>query len=257
MPGSKGGTTPPTAFAATEVRASEQGQGKGIMVLVVDDDPEILNLLQTTLSTPGDDPSFEVRVAPDARTAMALFRRSASDVVISDQAMPGQDGITFLSEIKDRSPETILLLITATSTVDTVLWAANLAQIDGYVEKPLDPRDIRRRILEALLRRREREHSLRIGPQHIEESLDAVREMEGQTAPTSLSTGPRMRTFAFESALDFNHFTFVIFQSSKSRVSDAYVHEGRFYVTVGPKTAPAAGDPAAPTEEAVAAAGRE
>lgn len=200
-------------------------------ILVVDDDPDILALLKRTLSK-AEEFSCEVLLAPDAKTAMELLAKHPVDVVLSDQIMPEQNGIDFLMEVKERFPESVRMLITAHTNVGAVLRAVNLAQVHGYIEKPFDAKDVNRRLHEALLRRQERIRRVFVDVSRIDEALKVVQEFEEKVAKAPKQVVKVGLTFAFESAVDFNRFTFEVFQSRGSRIGDVHVHEGRFHVTV-------------------------
>ena len=96
-------------------------------VLVVDDDEDSRTLVrQTLLLTP--DFTSDVTLADSAKAGLAWLDQEKFDVVISDQIMPETNGIEFLMEVKQRFPETLRILITAHTGLETVLRAVNLAQ---------------------------------------------------------------------------------------------------------------------------------
>jgi response regulator RpfG family c-di-GMP phosphodiesterase len=200
-------------------------------ILVVDDDPDILNLLSRTL-TKADEFDCQVVTASDPAAAIALLKLQPIDVVLSDQIMPGENGIAFLMDVKERYPEAVRMLITAHTNVGAVLRAVNLAQVHGYIEKPFDAKDVNRRLHEALLRRQERLRRVFVDVSRIDEALKVVREFEEKVAKAPKQVVKVGLTFAFESAVDFNRFTFEVFQSKRSRIGDVHVYEGRYHVTV-------------------------
>ena len=70
-------------------------------LLVVDDEPLIRELLQTSRSTKG----YEVRVAKDGFAALAQMRRALPDLIVSDLKMPNMSGFEFLSIARRRFPQ--------------------------------------------------------------------------------------------------------------------------------------------------------
>jgi signal transduction histidine kinase/ActR/RegA family two-component response regulator len=86
-------TTASTSTAPPE-RASRQLQG--VRVLVVDDDPHTLDMLSEALRTSG----AEVTGADSARLALARLAESRADVIVSDIAMPGEDGLWLMHRVR-------------------------------------------------------------------------------------------------------------------------------------------------------------
>lgn len=104
-----------------------------IRVLMVDDDPIILELTKTFLEKSGD---MKVDLLPSARAALKRLSTEASpyDVVISDYAMPEMDGITFLKKVRDGDPEIPFILFTGRSREEVAIEALNFGA-DYYIQK--------------------------------------------------------------------------------------------------------------------------
>ena len=66
------------------------------------------------------------------------------DIVVSDLRMPLMDGITLLSNIAERCPETIRIMLTGNSEADIVMSAINKGRIWGFIEKPWQGNDFTR-----------------------------------------------------------------------------------------------------------------
>ncbi len=102
-------------------------------ILVVDDEPEIRNLVREIL----EDEGYEVSVAADAREAREARRRRAPDLVLLDIWMPDVDGITLLREWREgEAPPFPVVMMSGHGTVETAVEATRLGAFD-YVEKPL------------------------------------------------------------------------------------------------------------------------
>jgi phosphate regulon transcriptional regulator PhoB len=142
-------------------------------VLVVDDEPDVIELLEFNLRGAG----FEVVSAEDGATALKKARESTPALVILDLMLPEVDGIE-VCKILRRQPATaavpIIMLTAKASEIDRVLGLELGA--DDYVTKPFSPRELVLRV-KALLRRgaavEKREDNIRVG----ELALDLPRHL--------------------------------------------------------------------------------
>ncbi len=114
-------------------------------VLVVDDDADVAKALARQLGT--DD--CTVLAVGSAAQAFDLLATHEVQVVISDQRMPGLDGVGFLSRVKELYPETVRMLLTAHADVDTITEAVNQGWIYKFITKPWEIGQLRHRIREA------------------------------------------------------------------------------------------------------------
>jgi DNA-binding NtrC family response regulator len=112
---------------------------KAPVVLLVDDDPAIVELLRNVLSKDG----YDIRTADDPRDAIALLARDPVDVLITDFAMPGMTGLQLLVEIRKTHPDLPVVMVTGEGTMDTGLKAMDHGAL-SYLSKPVDPDDLRR-----------------------------------------------------------------------------------------------------------------
>ncbi len=103
----------------------------GKRVLVVDDDPDIRELLSSALGDEG----FEVAPAANGEEALAVISTFRPDVIVLDLMMPVMDGWQFASELRARDQEIPLVLLSAAR--DLRLHAQRLAAAD-VIEKPFD-----------------------------------------------------------------------------------------------------------------------
>ena len=83
-------------------------------VLVVDDDPDMRDVLQTALDSFG----YVTLVADDGDVALELYRTHKPGLIVTDIYMPRFDGIRLLREIKNTTPEAKVILITGYSYLD-------------------------------------------------------------------------------------------------------------------------------------------
>lgn len=116
------------------------------VLLVVDDEPQILRVMRTSLPARG----FDVRTASSGEEALAEIRKEAPDVVILDLMMPGMSGLEVCRRLREFSKVPIVVLSARGSEGDKVL-ALDLGA-DDYVTKPFGMEELMARV-RAVLRR--------------------------------------------------------------------------------------------------------
>ena len=114
-------------------------------ILVVDDDRGVRELLEILLAREG----YSVVCEGDGLKGLARCRKENFDVILTDLKMPKMDGLDFLKAVKEISPETLVILITAYATGETAVRAMKEGAYD-YVEKDFNVDDLKRLIREAL-----------------------------------------------------------------------------------------------------------
>jgi two-component system phosphate regulon response regulator PhoB len=120
------------------------------LILVVEDEPAIVELLRLNLADAG----FDVTAAPDAETALATLADALPDLVLVDWMLPGKSGLALAKELRAgaRTRGLPIIMVSARSTEADKL-AGLEAWVDDYVTKPFSPRELVARI-KAVLRRR-------------------------------------------------------------------------------------------------------
>ena len=116
-------------------------------VLVVDDDDDIREMLQSSLSFAG----FRVSTAADAHTALAVLTRTEPDAMVLDVMMPGIDGFDLLQLLRQRGDTLPVLFLSARDAVEDRVRGLRLGA-DDYIAKPFSVIEVTAR-LESLLRR--------------------------------------------------------------------------------------------------------
>jgi len=103
-------------------------------ILVVDDEMIVRNFLAETLRRR----NFEVTTAEGGKTALALLKDNSYDMVITDMKMPDICGIDVLRKVKELSPTTIVVVITAYGSIENAVEAMRLGAFN-YLIKPFSP----------------------------------------------------------------------------------------------------------------------
>lgn len=102
-------------------------------ILIAEDEERLRRLLQMMLSTQG----YDLTLAADGAEAWDLFQNEAFDAVITDLRMPRMDGLTLLRKVKEHSPTTPVMVITAFGSIENAVEAMQAGAID-YITKPFE-----------------------------------------------------------------------------------------------------------------------
>ncbi|KHK00946.1 sigma-54-dependent transcriptional regulator [Desulfovibrio sp. TomC] len=144
-------------------------------VLVVDDDPHILEVLEVRLVSAG----YDVITATDGLEALDVLSRKAVRLVISDIRMPGMDGMRMLEEMEKRNIKLPIIFLTAHGSIPGAVFAIKHGAVD-YLTKPFDGQELLTRVTEVFAKAA---------------GLDAARaEQLGETG--LVGTSPAMRDLA-------------------------------------------------------------
>jgi len=118
-------------------------------ILIVDDDARIRTSLAQGLQKVSED----LRTAEDAEAALACFSDAPPDVVVADVRMPGMDGLDLLRILKERSPSTSVIMMTAFDDLPTVATAMREGAVE-FLVKPIDLHQLSR-VIERVFEDRE------------------------------------------------------------------------------------------------------
>ena len=127
-------------------------------VLVVDDEPLVSRALAVFLFK-----EFEVVVVDSAEAAEEMFGRRAIDIVLTDQNLPGIQGVHLLEWVRQHSPKTMRLVMAGFGRFEDAVQAINGGQVYRYLIKPWHPDDllqIMRSAARTFLLERSHEHLL-------------------------------------------------------------------------------------------------
>ncbi len=106
-------------------------------VLVVDDEEDNLDAFRFAFRK-----SFTVHYALGGPEALAMLDRLDPAVIVSDQRMPGMNGIDLLRHAKERRPDTVGVLLTAYADLTVLIEAVNSGAVERYVQKPWDSKEL-------------------------------------------------------------------------------------------------------------------
>ncbi len=107
------------------------------MILVVDDEVRSQETLRRVL-----DEEFDVLTASNAMEAERLLEGEMVHLVLCDQRMPGMTGVEFLSQVRERWPEPVRMIISGFTESDDIIAGVNEAGIYRYITKPWDPDEL-------------------------------------------------------------------------------------------------------------------
>jgi two-component system phosphate regulon response regulator PhoB len=150
-------------------------------ILVVEDEPAIMELLQVNLVDAG----YDVRAACDAETAQTMLNEALPDLLLLDWMLPGQSGLAFAKHLRTDARTKELPVIMVTARTDEADRVAGLeAWVDDYVTKPFSTRELKARI-KSVLRRRAPEAAqerLSAGPLDLDPATHRV-SVDGRPVP--------------------------------------------------------------------------
>jgi two-component system response regulator AdeR len=135
------------------------------LVLVVEDEPEIAEILEGYLRRDG----YRTERAGDGKTALSLYRAAQPDLVLLDLMLPELDGLEVLRRIRSDGNTPVILVTARTEDLDKLLGLELGA--DDYVTKPFSPREVVARVKAVLRRAGSGEQArtvLRCGPLEVD-----------------------------------------------------------------------------------------
>lgn len=115
-------------------------------ILVIDDEPSIVNLVTAYLKPEG----YELFTASDGIAGLKAARAFKPDLIVLDLMLPGMDGIELLSQLRRESNVYVILLTARTEETDKIVGLSIGA--DDYITKPFSPRELVARVKAALRR---------------------------------------------------------------------------------------------------------
>jgi DNA-binding NtrC family response regulator len=138
------------------VTPSQEGAAPA-SILIVDDESEIRESLQTLLELEG----YRVDAAENGEDGLARIATQPFDLVLLDLALPGKNGMDVLAEIHERDPQLAVIMITAYGTVENAVNAMQ-AGAANFIQKPWDNEKLLADVGAAIARRRAEEENIQL-----------------------------------------------------------------------------------------------
>ena len=168
-------------------------------VLYVDDEEHNLMAFKAAFRR-----QFTVHTSTSGRSALGILRQHHIPIVITDQRMPDMTGVQFLEAIIPEFPDTIRMILTGFSDVDSIITAINTGRVYRYVTKPWDEQELlmtlrgaaalaesqeknRRLVQELQDRVAAQERMVRLFQRYV--PANVVQDLLGQTEDESLLDG--------------------------------------------------------------------
>jgi response regulator RpfG family c-di-GMP phosphodiesterase len=161
-------------------------------LLLVDDEPNILAALRRLFRPCG----YRIFTAESGAQGLDILAGEQIDLVISDMRMPRMSGAQFLEQVRERSPDTVRILLTGHSDIAATVDAVNRGGILRYVAKPWEDNDMLLGVRHALERQQLEREKRRL------EALTGRQNEELRELNASLEEKVRARTHDLEQAHD-------------------------------------------------------
>jgi diguanylate cyclase (GGDEF)-like protein/PAS domain S-box-containing protein len=130
-------------------------------LLLVDDEPNILSALKRLLRRD----NYKILTATSGKDGLELLGQNKIDVIISDQRMPGMTGVEFLRAVKTLHPETVRIVLSGFTELQSVTDAVNEGAIYKFLTKPWDDTQLRDHIEQAFRHKEMSDENQRLNQQ--------------------------------------------------------------------------------------------
>lgn len=137
-------------------------------VLLVDDEEDFLEVLAERMESRG----IEVSTATSAAEAIRMAEKESFDAIIVDLMMPEMDGLEALKLLKEKKPESQVILLTGHATLDKGIKAMKLGAVD-FMEKPADLSQLTEKIKKAHAKK------MIVVEKQIEEKMKKIMNVKG------------------------------------------------------------------------------
>jgi two-component system probable response regulator PhcQ len=163
-------------------------------ILLLDDEMNVLLALQRSMRAHLKIPDLRVEIFTNPYQALERVCACDFDLAISDYRMPQMSGVAFLQALKDVAPNTVRMMLSASTEFETAMSAINDAHVFRFIPKPWNLADLEDNIGEALaLRDRlmaEQGLSARPGPPPTPQELEARRLEAEEPGLLKVNWGP-------------------------------------------------------------------
>jgi len=152
-------------------------------VLIVDDEKNIRLTLRETLKSL----DLNVDAAVNGEEALDMAAQQSYDLVLLDLKMPGMDGIDVLRRLRELSPKTAVVLLTAHGNVECAVEAMKLGAVD-FLQKPFAPQEIRDLVTQVFARQKKRSERPEDYDFFVDSARDHIRNLLLDVALEDLKT---------------------------------------------------------------------
>jgi DNA-binding response OmpR family regulator len=106
-------------------------------ILVIDDEPVVLNSCRKVLEEDG----FDVYLVPSADEALKAMKKEGFDLLLVDVKMPKHDGIYLMQKVKEKWPDVPIIVMSGYPTPDTITDGAKMGA-EAFIAKPFTPDEL-------------------------------------------------------------------------------------------------------------------
>ncbi len=165
-------------------------------ILFVDDEPAFLTSYQLMLAQSLDLQNVSVDTAVGGEAGLAAIQsRGPYAVVISDMRMPGMDGVQFLTRVQQAAPDTVRMILTGYSDVDTVTNAVNRGQVFQYLAKPCKQEALTQATTSGLLQYRLIRAEKDLLEDTLMGSIEALTDVLSSVSPEAFARSSRIARY--------------------------------------------------------------
>jgi DNA-binding response OmpR family regulator len=168
-------------------------------ILIVDDEPNVRFVLERTLGRE----KYALDTAADGGEAIEKISRETYDLILLDLEMRPVNGLQVLSAVSARAPDTVVIILTAHSTIESAVEALRLGAFD-YLFKPALPETIRERVREGLKQRQQAQHRFHLLKQ-VEDLRATLLGLETESGQPGQPQGPGRFCTSGKLVIDFHH----------------------------------------------------
>jgi len=169
-------------------------------ILLVDDEPKLLNALQRALHK-----QFSIEIAVGGPAGLEILEKTPDfSVVVSDMRMPVMNGIEFLTRVKETTPDVVRMMLTGNADQETAIRAINHGNIFRFLNKPCSPEELAEALNAGI-----RQHQLITAERDLLEntlkgSIQVLTEILALADPLSFSHAEMIRDNVRQLALAMN-----------------------------------------------------
>ncbi len=141
-------------------------------ILCVDDEVDNVDALERLFRK-----KYEVLRATSGIEALELIQGREIAVILSDQRMPNMTGVEFLEKSIETHPDTVRMLLTGYTDIESVIAAINSGQVYRYITKPWDPRDLESAMSRAI-ERHQMQVELKVKNKELKKAYDELKTLD-------------------------------------------------------------------------------